>query len=285
MSSFKTIFIINLICILLLCIIIFKSSKIEVTQPKIESDKIIIYQSDMNYSMSSSQKVHIKSNYAEFTTQLNSSLIFKNGVTLNIDDVIIKPHNLILNRQDKSFLAQNINLLGKTDLKIENAHISTKNKITTASNLNMVGPYPYKNNHSIKSLSSTHLKTNLNSLKQIQNRNKQLNKTDSVISKVMKQDDAHHPKETFSLISELIETPMGRLNIRIKLHKVIFSVGQQSISSNFAKYQSDRQQLVFYDEVVLHTEAEDQQTDYASLNLKTGVLIFNDLPQPFPIKI
>jgi len=246
------------------------------------NSKFDIDQPTMHYQMGESLLL-IKGQKADLDFQDNGSIYFHESVQLNLDDIILTPKSLKLESKNQLITTEQLELQGVSKILIQQAELSPLNNMTLGEQLNIIAPYPFDSNAAIKNLDVMTLKTNLDSIRQLQSRNKQVQKSELLKSKFdQTTTEENKPSLSFTLNAANFETPLGRLKLRFKLTQVSFEVSHQTIFSDYAKYQTGLPILTFYGNVKIVDQHSSQHTDYASLNMSTGLLEFDQNSTYFP---
>lgn len=256
------------------------------------SSKLEVSKASMNY-LFGEETVRIQGQKAYLDPANSKQLNFDHGVEIVFDKTTLRPESLSIDSNSEMMKIKKLRLEGAGDILFHQAEIAPDHHLTTASNMTLIAPYPLGALDSIEKLESENIKTKLQSLKLLQERNKKAKQVSSGSgmfqdspSKKKKETSPEVPskKQSFKLSSRHIESPLGRFKVRLKMEEVHFFVGEQSIHSNFAKFQSGQTILTFYDNVILKTKEEEVQADYATLDLSTGKLELDQTSLSFPVE-
>ena len=249
-----------------------------------------IKKTKMTYSIAD-ESFNIFSQRAKLDLNSPTSLHFHGGVDVVFEKMTLNPSSLIIDQKDKSMLIHHLKIEGASDIFFKEAQVSPKHNWTIVENLCLEAPYPFISFTHLNKLHSDVIKTQLKSLQLIQERNKKAKQQKNT----QRQEKGGYGKplnttqhqkvstQKFTLESDHVESPLGRLNLRLKLKGVKFQVDGQTIQSNFAKFQSSQSVLTFYGKVVLNAPSRVITGDYASLNLGNGKLDINQISTSFPL--
>jgi lipopolysaccharide export system protein LptA len=261
-------------------------------KPVIETNadsQLEVSHASMNYHLGK-DKFRITGQKAFLNPENTKVLYFQQGVKIAFEKTTLKPDKLSIDSQNEIMEISDLKLEGKGDVFFHHAKISPDHRLTTASNLILIAPYPLVSLDTITKLESDSIKTKLQSLKLLQERNKKAKKSSSQSGlfqetpPLTKKQQPTESTNNFQLKTKHLESPLGRFNLRLKMEHVNFSVAQQSIESDHAKFQSSQTVLTFYGNVVLKAHGQTTKADYATLDLSSGKLDLDQNSMLFPVK-
>lgn len=261
------------------------------SDPKLNSN-LEVNNASMDY-LFGEQLVHIQSQKAHLDPMDSKQLNFHHGVEIMFDKTTLKPDALSIDSKNEVMNIKKLRLEGEGNVLFHQAEIAPGHHLSTATNMILIAPYPLSAMGTIEKLESEIIKTKLQSLELLQERNKKAKQASSgsgLFQDQPQKDEKEQTtkvftsKQTFKLKTKHIESPLGRFKVRLKMEGVDFFVGEQSLHSNFAKFQSGQTLLTFYDHVVLKANGKETQADYATLDLSTGQLELDQTSLSFPVE-